>query len=188
MLTKPLKKACKRAQRRLVKHGIYGMEKIHVYMDVLDLESGCFAEPIKIGIGLGHIAGSLKDPDGTMALMVHEYAHAMSYQLWSKMTKAEIAAWQKVFGPFVDKEDPYAGPWASVKEHIADALGLADDDDDAGYDEDAYVSAYATVSAQEDWAETVSYIVLGEDIPDTKVLNRKVAMVHKMIAIHQKRC
>jgi hypothetical protein len=181
-MTKSLKKACADACALLRKKGIVGMEKIPVYFDFFDIHSGCFEEPVvKIGVGWAYGLRSLWDLEGTTAFMVHEYAHAFLYQLWPLLSDQEKAQWQDVFGSYSDdpNNDPYPTKWEYIKSYI-----LNEEDT---YDETRFVSAYATVSAQEDWAETMAFCVLGEDIVRTPAIREKVALISEFVRKHRHR-
>lgn len=181
-MTNSLKKACVKACGLLRKKGIKGLELVPVYFDWTDIHSGCFEEPVvKIGVGWAQGVRSLWDFKGCTAFMVHEYAHAMLYKLWPKLTIRERHQWEEIFGSYVDdpKEDPYPKAWETVTAYI---LNTPEE-----YNQAEFVSAYATVSGQEDWAETVAHYVLDADIENTPVLNAKVDFVEKCIRWHATR-
>lgn len=177
-----LSKACKNARRALSKQGIRTLGRIPVYFDWFDLNSGCFEEPtIKIGIGWFHAPSALLDVNACTALMVHEYAHAALYQLWPQLTRKERGSWEKVFGSYEDDpaEDPYPSPWEIIKSYAA----VSEDT----YDTTRFVSEYATVSAQEDWAETLMHVTLNNEIINTRTLTTKVRCVKKYAQLHKTR-
>jgi hypothetical protein len=172
-----LRRASREARILLSEKGINKLESVPVYLDLKDVHSGCFESPIKIGIAWPEGLRALADFDNCVRLMVHEYAHAALYQLWPRLSRKHRNTWEAVFGSYEDDPDidPYPSTFDVLKSYF-----IAEDED---YDVKRYVSNYATVSAQEDWAETVTHFVF-DDVSNTKHLRRKVTCIEAFVQLH----
>jgi hypothetical protein len=173
-----LQRISREARRLLREKGIRKLDKVPVRLNSEAVNSWCLVKPIKIEIGWPVAVVALIDPGRCVRLLVHEYGHAVLFQLWPKLNRSQRNRWKVTFGDYeTDPDvDPYPTNFNRLKALITGS--------NKTYNTKRYVSQYATVSAHEDWAETLTGFVFDE-INNTRQLARKVACIEYFIRLHQ---
>jgi hypothetical protein len=100
------------------------------------------------------------------ALVYHELGHAWLFSRWRKFSTKDKMRWRQVFGPF------------SRSHRFLDWFFLKKE-----YDSSKYVSAYATLEPQEDWAETFAIWARSPHRYKTapKVVSVKLRLVDELV-------
>lgn len=113
-----------------------------------NLMSRCYNGKVFMGIAVTALGGR-----HYAMTLAHELAHAIMDRLWSRLSRRDKARWERAFGgnSVPDTTDP-------VRNFVRRLPSLLRGE--AGYDREAYVTAYAASDPHEDWAETTAHFVM----------------------------
>jgi hypothetical protein len=119
------------------------------YIDTIYAVDRVYSNRVHVGgvaTGDGIVFVGSSNRDGIMDTLVHEIGH----EVWHRFGTAPLRdRWRATLPP--------SNPYLNVRGHVSIRDGLHSDDD-YEYDEESFVSAYATVNIEEDFAETFEYL------------------------------
>ena len=155
-----------KARDTLLEHG-YDTDHVEIYFSYVFPHSYCVEGAAgDISVVLGVYSRLTDEPDDFIDWVYHELAHAWILDHWESMSTYYQRKFRKLFGD-IDDTPTVCDVWFY----------------DRDFADQEYVSAYAVVAPEEDWAETFAeFFREGQPIEDyPEVVQEKLKFVSRIV-------